>query len=263
VKIGVFLSNMGLPWREALVKAAEIGFDGVQITVAGDYLPWPPTFSSTTELRTALRNQGLELSALAGGFGNCALTDRAERGRKIDHAKRVLDFALELDTRIVTSHVGMIPEDLGTPEGRAMIAALSAVAEHGQASGCTLAMETGPEPPEQMLALLQEINNPGLAVNYDPSNLLMKGFDWLGGVEVLGDFIVHTHAKDGVRLPDGRGEQRPLGEGEVDFDAWVMALRKFGFDGYLTIERESGEDRVGDIIRGFEFLRRYCVEEQA
>jgi len=66
---------------------------------------------------------------------------------------------------------------------------------------------------------------------------------------------VHTHAKDGVRHPDGSREQRPLGEGEVNIEGWVGQLKEIGYEGWLCIERESGDDRLGDCQRALQFLR--------
>ena len=99
----------------------------------------------------------------------------------------------------------------------------------------------------------------GLAVNYDPANLVMKGFDHIEGVRVLAPWIAHTHAKDGIRHADGRGEEVPLGEGKVDFPRYLAALREVGFDGYLTIEREVGPDPEKDVRAAVQFLRSLGV----
>ncbi len=57
--------------------------------------------------------------------------------------------------------------------------------------------------------------------------------------------------------------ETPLGEGDVPFPAYLDALRSHGFtDGYLTIEREVGEDPKQDIaiaVQTLKTLRRYPV----
>ena len=40
----------------------------------------------------------------------------------------------------------------------------------------------------------------------------------------------------------------PLGEGAVDFDAYLAALDDIGYKGFLTIEREVGDDPAADIL---------------
>ena len=47
----------------------------------------------------------------------------------------------------------------------------------------------------------------------------------------------------------------PVGEGQVDFPAYLAALREVGFDGYLTIEREAGDNPEADIIKARDTAR--------
>ncbi len=84
----------------------------------------------------------------------------------------------------------------------------------------------------------------------------MNGLDVLEAVAALGDRIVHTHAKDGIFDSGKTGfKEVPLGEGDVNFPVYLKALRATGFDGYLTIERECGDDPVGDIAAAIAFLK--------
>ena len=66
-----------------------------------------------------------------------------------------------------------------------------------------------------------------------------------------------VHAKDALYPTDGYklGVETPLGEGKVNFPAFVAKLKELGYDGVLTIEREiSGEQQTKDIIAGKAFL---------
>ena len=47
----------------------------------------------------------------------------------------------------------------------------------------------------------------------------------------------------------------PLGKGSVDFPAYLKALEEIGYRGFLTIEREAGNDPAKDIGDAAEFLR--------
>ena len=78
----------------------------------------------------------------------------------------------------------------------------------------------------------------------------MKGYDQIGGVNILKDYIIHTHAKDGKK---NNGEV-PLGEGDVDFEKYLEALKNINYDGFFVIEREAGENPVKDIITAKDFL---------
>ena len=106
---------------------------------------------------------------------------------------------------------------------------------------------------------------------------MVTGQDPVDAVKLLGKYIVHTHAKDGVMLKATDPEiiyncfaeggiealnvadyflETPLGEGSVNFPAYIDALRKVGFDGYLTIERETGEDPIFDIRSAQNVLKK-------
>ena len=75
------------------------------------------------------------------------------------------------------------------------------------------------------------------------------------GVKEMGQYIVHTHAKDAIVDENGHPREVPLGEGWIDWHRYVRLLREQGFKGYFAIERETGEDPVGDIRRAVAFLR--------
>ena len=117
------------------------------------------------------------------------------------------------------------------------------------------AIETGPERAVTLKAFLDDLNSTGVAVNLDPANFIMvTGDDPAEAVYTLRDYIVHTHAKDGRKLEKGFIEL-PLGTGDVNFDVYLPALKAQGFDGFLTIEREVGEDPAADIKLAADFLR--------
>lgn len=97
--------------------------------------------------------------------------------------------------------------------------------------------------------------------------------DPVQAVYTLKDYIVHTHAKDGVQFfykdPEivyhivedkenlGKSYQEvPLGEGDVDFKNYLKALDAIGYHGFLTIEREVGENPVEDIKKAVDFLKQ-------
>ena len=74
-KLGVMLESFQVPWREAIIRAAQTGVDGVQIrAVDGELSVDIVTEEIKRELRSRLAENGLEISALCGdlgkGFGN-------------------------------------------------------------------------------------------------------------------------------------------------------------------------------------------------
>ena len=71
------------------------------------------------------------------------------------------------------------------------------------------------------------------------------------------DYIVHTHAKDGIVTDQTKHGwlEVPLGTGGVDWDNYLKALNDIGYEGYLTIEREVGENPGADIAMAVDFLK--------
>jgi sugar phosphate isomerase/epimerase len=49
----------------------------------------------------------------------------------------------------------------------------------------------------------------------------------------------------------------PLGTGKVDFPAYLKALNDIGYHGFLTIEREVGDNPEKDIRTAVDFLRKH------
>ncbi len=255
MKIGVIISSLRMETKQALQKSAEIGAEGVQLwNVGGDLDPENMSQTARQDFKNYVRSLGLEISALCGDLGGHGYTDPSDIERRIDRTKQMLDLSLDLEAPIVTTHIGVIPEDENSQAWKTMLEAMKVIGEYAEKMGSCLATETGPEEPTLMKKFIEAIGNEGLRINYDPANLVMMGFDPVEGVYTLGDYIVHTHAKDGTRPP--KAQEVPLGEGDVSFDKYLDALDSFGYKGFFTIEREVGDDPVGDIVKAIKFLRK-------
>ena len=66
-----------------------------------------------------------------------------------------------------------------------------------------------------------------------------------------------VHGKDGKYPTDGHflGDEVPLGQGKVNFPVFVEKLRKVGYEGDITIEREiTGEEQKKDILLAKQIL---------
>ena len=275
--IGVMLESFRLPTPEALAKAEAIGAKGIQMySTNGEHAPENMTPEKCRELLDMLHSHGLCFSALCGdlghGFGNAELNPTL-----IEKSKRILDLALTLETGIVTTHIGVVPKDPNHDRYKIMQEACATLAEYADSIGAHFAVETGPETSAELKAFLDSLGGSrGVGVNLDPANLVMvTGDDPVGAVHNLKDYIVHTHAKDGVMLHRGNPEyiygvvhpvpqefqgiqyfaEVPLGQGGVNFDTYLAALDEIGYKGFLTIERECGDSPETDIRIAAEHLR--------
>ena len=278
MKIGAMVESFRADMDSGMRAAREVGASGVQIyATSGAMHPDNLSKDARKVLKNRLAELGLELAALCGDFGGHGFQDEAENAKRVEDSKRVMDLAVELGSKVVTTHIGVVPTDRSHPRYAVMAKACEALGRHGQKLGATFAIETGPETAEVLRAFLDDIGiMPGIGVNFDPANLVMvQREDIPKAVDLLGKYIVHTHAKDGLNLGAITGEQLynnqdvppglkpwecikevPLGEGQVPWPQYIAALRRAGFDGYLTIEREVGDDPRRDIGQAVSFLRK-------
>ncbi len=249
LKIGVTLVSFQLPVEESLKKAAEIGLKGVQLwNVGGELDPRNMSKDEREKFAKRVSSLGLTITALCGDIGG--FTDSSNVKERIERTKEFLDLSIDLSAPIVTTHIGAIPQDKNSKPWRTIYDALRRLGEYCEKVDSYLAAETGPEEPELMRELFEKIESPGLKINYDPANLVMRGYDPIEGVYTLKDYIVHIHVKDGERN-DG---EKLLGEGDVPLNDYIKALDEIGYDGFLVIERETGKNRVADIIKEKKFL---------
>ena len=272
--IGVIIDSFKKDTRSAIEAAAKMGADGIQMyAVSGDNAPEALTTEKRRELLDLVTSHGLKFSALCGDMGG-GFIKRELNAERIERSKRILDLAKDLGTDIVTTHIGAIPEDPSHERYKILSEACYELASYADSIGSHFAIETGPETSDVLKRFLDGLNSHGVGVNLDPANLVMvTGDDPVRAVHNLSDYIVHTHAKDGVMLKRTNpayvygAEPKPahlagvrlyrevaLGEGAVDFVSYLGALDSVGYRGFLTIEREVGENPEADILKAKDHL---------
>lgn len=278
MKIGVITDCFKKPLDESVKEASNLGVNGVQIyATSGEFSPETLTEERKAEVKALLQENGLTISALCGDMGGYGFEKEADNAERVEKTKRIIDLATEFGTRVVTTHIGVIPADKSEERYSVMLNALTECGLYAKEKGVTLAIETGPEKAKTLLAFLQDTKG-GVGVNLDPANFVMvTGQDPVEAVYLLKDYIVHTHAKDGVMIGGGQDptevyhafavggvdalnvckgfKELPLGDGNVDWDNYLNALKEIGYDGFLTIERETGDDPKRDIEKAVDFLR--------
>ena len=273
--IGVMLESLRLPLKEALDTIAGLDVQGLQVYASrGELSPKTLSPALRRDFPKMVRDHGLQISALVGDLGH-GFGDKDKNPQLIEDSKRILDLAKEWGTDIVTTHIGVIPEEPDHPRYAVMQEACKTLSSYADSMGAHFAVETGPETAVTLKRFLDSLNSRGVAVNMDPANFVMvTADDPVQAVHTLKDYIVHTHAKDGRRLwardpelvygivadkdvvTDPSFIELPLGEGDVDFPNYLKALKDIGFSGYLTIEREVGEKPVEDIRLAVDFLKK-------
>jgi sugar phosphate isomerase/epimerase len=278
-KIGIITDCFKMATRAGIKRAKALGADGVQIwAVSGEMSPERLLRADRQEFKTFCTELGIEIAALCGDLGGHGFQDANRNPLKVARSARIVDLASDLGATVVTTHIGVVPEDTTSATYAALLQACRELGAYAEGKGVTFAIETGPEKAVTLKRFLDEVGSKGIGVNLDPANLVMvTADDPVAAVHTLKPYIVHTHAKDGVQLKPcnptqvyrafaegGLGgldfgtlfNELPLGKGAVDWDAYLDALEAIGYRGFLTIEREVGDDPAADIAEAVEFLRK-------
>ena len=271
--IGVIIDSFRTDTASAVKKAAAVGAQGIQVyATRGEMSPENLVGEKRSDFKKLVADNGLVISALCGdlggGFGN-----RDENPERVEKSKRIIELAKELGTDVVTTHIGVVPQDSNHERYKIMQEACFELSRFADSLDAHFAIETGPETSAVLKGFLASLGSTGVGVNLDPANLVMvTGDDPAGAVYNLRDYIVHTHAKDGKQLYYKDPEivyglvkdslvtgpsflEVPLGEGSVDWNKYLAALEDIGYKGFLTIEREVGDNPEKDIITAVDFLK--------
>lgn len=276
-KIGTFADWFGIGLLEGIRASEQCGASGVQISAGNNLDPCKVTAEQIKAVRETARECHQTVAAVCGELGGHGFEIAADNAFKTEYIKRTVDLALALDCRVVTTHIGRVPEEEDSERWRVMQDACRETGAYAARHGATIAVETGPEPISRLMRFLSGCTG-GIGVNYDPGNLVMvTKDDEVEGVYTAGSAIVHTHAKDGrcnlyvgcekiydifasggieaLNSVSTYFTELPLGQGKVRWDAYLKALRDIGYDGYLTIEREVNQNAAADIRMAVQFLR--------
>ena len=196
MKIGIISDSLRLDFADSIKKAASLGASGVQKYLTfGELQAENLTSAKIAEVKDIMNSNGLVFSAICGDFG----PDFTQR-ESIDRSKLIIEKAKELGCSIVTTHIGhLTDEDTSRMEEyRKGVYELACFAD---SLGSWFAAETGTETAAVLRKFLDSVNHKGFGVNFDPANLVMvTGDDPAKAVYNLRDYIVHTHAKDGVQI---------------------------------------------------------------
>ena len=268
------LNSFQLPLDEALDATLRLDIPAVQLSISPR-----EELASIQQRADAVTARGLKVSAFSTDVGDLGEPEFAPQ--RIDAAKKYLDAAAQWGNGICQAHIGVVPYAAEGARWDAFVATCGEIAAYGERVGACWAIETGPEPARVVEKLIQAVGSRGLAVNYDPANLILwpaalhsepallaksgaenqpyerqaawELFEPVEGVKRLGRYTVHAHAKDAIG--DGGWRDVALGTGWVDWPRFLRLLQDNGFDGYIAIECEAETDRPAAVASAAAFLR--------
>ena len=266
MKLGVIISITDDIDKE-FKKVHDLGFPSCQLN------GWDAdrfTEETARQVNAARQRYDVEITSFWCGWGGPATWDFLDgpltlglvpvtfRQRRLETLMKGADFATQIGTGSLTTHVGFIPENLNDPDYKPLVVTLRYLAGYCRKKGLDFLFETGQETPTTLLRTIEDIGLDNVGVNLDPANLILYGkANPVDALDVIGTYVRGVHAKDGLYPTSGRylGKEVPLGQGKVDFPRLVARLKEVGYDGALTIEREiSGDQQIQDILMAKKLL---------
>jgi L-ribulose-5-phosphate 3-epimerase len=272
--VGVMIAPSFDHPEAAIARVRELGMSNCFLSLEG-YIGKFST-SAADQLSAALEKHGvIATSAEVVGPGRLVwdfwdgpetigLVPPATRAARIEALKQTSDFAKRLRIPRVQTHCGFIPENPRDPLYQPAVQAIREVAIHCAGNGQDFLMETGQETPTTMSRAILDVNQPNLGVGLDTANLILYGkANPVDAVDIIGPHVRSVHAKDGMWPTDPMklGKEVLIGTGRVDFLQVFSKLQKLGYQGAITIEREtSGPQQMEDVKQEKLYLERVLAK---
>ena len=247
VSFYTFDQNVNL--REACEQAKKAGYDGVELCISetGE-LNMKTTERELQQIRRMANDMGLEICSV-GAWNmwehNLAGHDEAEAAYASDIAKKQVEAAHAFGADAVL----IVPGWVGTPFAPGIVRydeaydnaqkRLAVLAPFAESAGVSLAVENVWNKfllsPVELRRFLDEINSDYVGAYFDVGNIIYIGYpdQW---IEILGARIKRLHFCDARFEQAGLGMFVDLFEGDVDFEAVMLAVRKVGYDKWATVE---------------------------
>ncbi|MCS7253030.1 MAG: sugar phosphate isomerase/epimerase family protein [Armatimonadota bacterium] len=243
----------GMPLRDRIKLAKDVGFDGLEIP--------PMDEEAAKKLREVAEDVGIELHSIIYGGWHAPLSSADEKVIEagLEGLKRALHTAKIVGADAVLLVPGIVNAQVRYAEcyerSQRNIKRILPIAEE---LGVTIAVENVWNnfllSPIEFARYVDEFGSKRLRAYFDVGNIVKFGFpeDW---ILTLGKRIVKVHLKDFKR---DRNEFVMLLEGDVNWKAVRRALLEIGYSGYLTAELSGGNEaylrdvsaRMDKIIKG-------------
>ena len=221
---------------------ADAGFKKVDLWGRPPHFSILPDEVKPKDIERTAEKHGVRIANLGTYCGREFLDrERLTRNKAMGDLTRTVDLAVRFGTRSIRVSPG-VGESAEIAE--ALIGPFSRAAVYAAQKGIFLGMENHggsiAGDPELTLKLCEGVGSRLFGVLYEPCNLLHAGVDYKEAFELLKNYIVHVHIKDGRRVGD-TFERCHLGEGEVDAKWVVEALEGIGYDGDYALEYEIND----------------------
>lgn len=250
--IGVFTSiDAGLGVH--LEVAHQLGVPTIQLHAPHRSTRTP---QAADDFLNRLSELNIELTAVFGGFDGESYADiptvektvglvpPSMRSERMTEMKEISDFAKLLNCDVIALHLGFVSHE--NDDYSDIIDVTRELCDHAKSNGQNLHLETGQETADGLLQFLNDVERENLFVNFDPANMILYGTgEPIPALKKIAPFVRSIHCKDATWSDEpGKtwGEEKPLGQGQVNIRDYLETLNEIGYEGPLTIEREIPQE---------------------
>lgn len=270
--LGVWRGQTPLTVDEFLVKAKELGYEGVMLVAKRPHVsPHDYDKAARARLKAKIDSLGLTLVGLAGYTDFTAGIDKPGIPNAEIQAAwvgEIAELAHDLGTKMVRIFTGY--ERPGIPYDKQYAEVVSGLKMAGKLAAkydVTLAVQNHHDIAlhhDVMHWLLKEVNMPNVMAGWDAWSPTLEGLskeELRQSVLKMKPFIVNTIAADYVLHPrfnyvnsltNYKAEQPvmravPMGHGIIDYKTWFDALKEIGYQGWVVYEMCEVLDGGGSI----------------
>jgi len=270
--LGIWRGQTPLSVDEFLVKAKELGYEGVMLVAKRPHVsPHDYDKAARARLKAKIDSLGLTLVGLAGYTDFTAGIDKPGIPNAEIQATwvgEIAELAKDLGTNMVRIFTGYerpgVPYDKQYAE---VVAGLKMAGKLAAEHGVALAVQNHHDIAlhhDAMYWLLKEVNMPNVLAGWDAWSPVLEGLtpeEQRESILKMKPFIINTIVADYVTHPrysyvnnltNYQAEQpvmraAPVGQGIIDYKNWMNTLKEIGYQGWVVYEMCEVLDGGGSI----------------
>lgn len=256
------LDRKELTVPDAIRWIADQGGEHVEIVPMGFSLIDNPELID--EIKAVAKEVGIDISNYAIGANFAVQEDAEALEQEIQNVMRHVDVAAALGVKLMRHDVAFRPAPEGTVaqfeiDLTVLVKACQRIADYAADFGITTSVENHGyyvQSSERIQRLLHETARSNFKTTLDVGNFLCVDEDPVSAVKNNIPYASIVHAKDFYWRPSYRNPGEGwfqtshgnylrgaiVGHGDIDMPEVFRVLKKFGYDGYISVEFEGMED---------------------
>ena len=236
--------------REACEQVKNAGYDGVELVLSEQgQINMKTTEAEMLHMRRMIEDIGLQVCSI-GAWNLWEHNIAGEDQQDVEYARDIVKKQIDLAAAFGADTVLIVPGWVGTNFAPGIVRydkayenaqkSILLLEPYAAKAGVSMGIENVWNKfllsPLEFKRFLDEINSPYVGAYFDVGNIIYIGYpdQW---IDLLGTKYIKK-----LHFCDCRSEQAGLGmfvdllEGDVDFEAVMSAIRRIGYDDWITVE---------------------------